>query len=158
MADEDERPLGGEHAPDVRRRLAPRQLEDEIVALPTLGEVLVGVVDDVVCADRSDHVHVPRAAHAGHFGAEGLGNLHGERPNPSRRADDQDLVPRLDPSVIAQTLEDFYIYGDPLLAVADGRVIEAVDSIPDSPVGGRTWEEMAGNHVVLDIGDGRYVL
>jgi Peptidase family M23 len=55
-------------------------------------------------------------------------------------------------------LEDFYIYGDPLLAAAEGRVTEAVDSHPDSPVGGRTWEEMAGNRVVIDIGDGRYVL
>jgi hypothetical protein len=55
-------------------------------------------------------------------------------------------------------LESFYIYGDPLLAVADGRVTEAVDSLPDLPVGGRTWEQMAGNRVVLDIGDGRYVL
>jgi murein DD-endopeptidase MepM/ murein hydrolase activator NlpD len=55
-------------------------------------------------------------------------------------------------------LESYYIYGDPLLAIADGRVTEAVDSIPDSPVGGRTWDEMAGNHIVLDIGDGHYVL
>ena len=55
-------------------------------------------------------------------------------------------------------LENYYIYGDPLLAVADGRVTEAVDSVPDAPVGGRTWEDMAGNHVVLDIGDGHYVL
>jgi hypothetical protein len=78
--------------------LAPRSLEDEIEALATLGEVLLGVVDDVVCAERSDHVHVPRAAHAGHLGAERLGDLHGERPYAARRADDQDLVPRLDPA------------------------------------------------------------
>src|SRR5215210_9555553 len=32
----------------------PRQLEDEIVLPPALGEVLLGVVDDVVCAERSD--------------------------------------------------------------------------------------------------------
>jgi hypothetical protein len=36
---------------------------------------------------------------------KGLGDLHGERPHASRRADDQDLVPRLDQSVIAQTLQ-----------------------------------------------------
>jgi hypothetical protein len=55
-------------------------------------------------------------------------------------------------------LESFFVFGDPVLAVADGRVTEAIDGLPDAPVGGRTWEEMAGNHVVLDIGDGRYVL
>jgi hypothetical protein len=55
-------------------------------------------------------------------------------------------------------LANHHIFGDPLPAVADGRVTEAVDSLPDLPVGGRTWEDMAGNHVVVDIGNGRYVL
>jgi hypothetical protein len=55
-------------------------------------------------------------------------------------------------------LENFHIFGDPLLAVADGRVTAAVDSYPDPPVGERTWREMTGNHVILDIGGGRYVL
>ncbi len=55
-------------------------------------------------------------------------------------------------------LEDFAIFGQPVLAVADGRVTEAVDGIPDLPVGGYTRQDMAGNHLVLDIGGGRYVL
>src|SRR6266498_2429029 len=97
--------------------MAPRRLEDEIVALPTLGEVLLRVVDEVVCADRSDHFNVPRAAHAGHLGAEGLGDLHGERPHASRRADDQDLVPWLDPSVSAS-----HWYGRRLVEREVGRL------------------------------------
>ena len=39
-------------------------------------------------------------------------------------------------------LENFHIFGQPLLAVADGRVTAAVDAHPDLPVGGtpgRTW-------------------
>jgi hypothetical protein len=55
-------------------------------------------------------------------------------------------------------LEDFAIFGQPLLAVAGGRVTAAVDGHPDLPVGGSTWHDMAGNHVVLDIGGGHYVL
>ena len=55
-------------------------------------------------------------------------------------------------------LENFFIFGQPLLAVADGRVTEAVDGHPDPPVGGSTWQDMAGNHVILDIGGGRHVL
>lgn len=55
-------------------------------------------------------------------------------------------------------LEDFAIFGQPVLAVADGRVIEAVDGLPDLPVGGYTRQDMAGNHLVLDIGGGHYVL
>ena len=55
-------------------------------------------------------------------------------------------------------LENFYIFGDPLLAVADGRVTAAVGSHRDQPVGGNTWDDMDGNHVIIDIGGGRYVL
>ncbi len=55
-------------------------------------------------------------------------------------------------------LESFFIFGQPLLAVADGRVTEAVDGHQDLPVGGQTWQDMAGNHVILDIGAGHYVL
>jgi Peptidase family M23 len=55
-------------------------------------------------------------------------------------------------------LEDFFIFGQPLLAVADGRVTQAMDGLPDLPVGGSTWHGMAGNQVVIDIGGGRYVL
>jgi len=55
-------------------------------------------------------------------------------------------------------LENFHIFGDPVLAVADGRVTAAAGSRPDEPVGGHTWQEMEGNHVILDIGGGHYVL
>jgi Peptidase family M23 len=55
-------------------------------------------------------------------------------------------------------LENFFIFGQPLVAVADGRVTEAVDAHPDLPVGGNTWRDMAGNHVIIDIGGGHYVL
>jgi hypothetical protein len=55
-------------------------------------------------------------------------------------------------------LEDFAIFGQPVLAVADGRITEAVDGLPDLPVGGHTRQDMAGNHLVLDIGGGHYVL
>ena len=55
-------------------------------------------------------------------------------------------------------LENFFIFGQPLVAVVDGRVTEAVDAHPDLPVGGNTWRDMAGNHVIIDIGAGHYVL
>jgi hypothetical protein len=59
----------------------------------------------MVCADRSDHVHVPRAADAGHFRSERLGDLHGERTHASRRTIDQDLLPWLHLSRIAKTVK-----------------------------------------------------
>jgi hypothetical protein len=41
-------------------------------------------------------------------------------------------------------LENFNIFGDPLLAVADGRVTSAESSRPDLPIGRRMWDEMEG--------------
>src|SRR5713101_3356180 len=84
-------------------------VEKQIVTLcsfgPTLSEILLGVINDMVCADGSDHVHIPRAAHTGHVRAERLGDLHSERTHASRRAVDQDLLPRLNPSFIAKALK-----------------------------------------------------
>src|SRR5450759_2214288 len=80
-------------------------VEDKVVTLPTLGEVLLGVVDDVVSANGADHVDVLRAAHAGYFGAECFGDLNGERPEASRRSVDQDLMTWLDLPLIAKQLE-----------------------------------------------------
>jgi hypothetical protein len=80
-------------------------VEDEVVARPTLGEIFLGVVDDVVCADRSDHVHVPCAADSGHFRSQRFGYLNRERPHASRRTIDQHLLSRLNLPVIAKSPE-----------------------------------------------------
>src|SRR5439155_23232493 len=76
--------------------MVPHVVEDEVVAFLPQGEVLPGVVDDMVSADRSDHVHVPRAAHACHLGTERFCDLHRERSEASRRTVDQDLLTWLD--------------------------------------------------------------
>ena len=70
-----------------------------------IGEVVVGVVDDVVGADRADHVRVPRAGDTGDLGTQSLGDLHGEGAHASRRPVDEHLVSRLDMSVVAQELQ-----------------------------------------------------
>ena len=50
-------------------------------------------------------------------------------------------------------------YGKPVVAVADAGVVTAVDRFPDQvpnhpkPV---TLQQADGNHVILDLGDGRY--
>jgi hypothetical protein len=59
-------------------------------------------------------------------------------------------------------LTDFPAYGKPVLAVANGKVAEAVDRLPDVEPGvfdtDLTLKEAGGNHVILDIGGGRFVL
>lgn len=50
-------------------------------------------------------------------------------------------------------------YGQPVVAVADATVLTAVDRYPDQIAGetvGVTLENADGNHIVLDLGDGRY--
>jgi murein DD-endopeptidase MepM/ murein hydrolase activator NlpD len=53
-------------------------------------------------------------------------------------------------------------YGVDLLAVAPGTVVEVMRDLPDVPPGGAptnlTIAEIAGNHVTLDLGDGRYAM
>jgi hypothetical protein len=56
----------------------------------------------------------------------------------------------------------YVIYGKPVFAVADGRVVEALDGMPDTPPGsfpeGITLAEADGNHVVLQLDEGHYAL
>lgn len=51
---------------------------------------------------------------------------------------------------------DYHCFGAPVLAPAPGRVIRAADSVPDNTPGEMNRQEIFGNHVVLDHGDGEY--
>jgi len=84
---------------------SPRQLEDQVVPLLAVREVLPGVVDDVVGAERTDEIQLPGAADAGDPALERLGDLHGERADASAGTDDQDILARLHGSRVAQSLE-----------------------------------------------------
>ena len=52
-------------------------------------------------------------------------------------------------------LADYAGFGESLLAPADGQIVEVTDRFPDNPPG--TNSDHA-NHLVIDIGGGRYVL
>jgi len=55
-------------------------------------------------------------------------------------------------------LESYPSYGQPLSAPADGRVCRVVNDRPDVAIGDSDPGHAAGNHVVIDIGGGRWVL
>jgi murein DD-endopeptidase MepM/ murein hydrolase activator NlpD len=55
-------------------------------------------------------------------------------------------------------LTDYFAFGRPLHAPGSGTVTAAVDTLPDLPVGTVDRSHPEGNHVVVDIGDGRFVL
>jgi hypothetical protein len=56
----------------------------------------------------------------------------------------------------------YFGWGQDVVAVADGVVTSVLEGIPDNPVAGElslektTLDNASGNHVVLDIGDGRF--
>lgn len=55
-------------------------------------------------------------------------------------------------------LEDYYCWDSPILAPASGRVTEVVVDRPDQAIGSVDTATPAGNHVVLDLGHGEYVV
>jgi hypothetical protein len=55
-------------------------------------------------------------------------------------------------------LTSYYAFGKPLLAPADGRITALLDSRPDLAIGDSDRRHPEGNYLVLDIGDGRYVM
>lgn len=52
----------------------------------------------------------------------------------------------------------YLAWGAPVLAPIAGTVVVAVGDLPDVPIGESDRDNLAGNHVVLDAGDGRFVL
>src|SRR6266404_7016933 len=80
-------------------------VENDVVTFRTFSEILFRVIDDVIRAERSNKIDIPRTADARHICAERLGDLHRERAYASRRAIDQDLLPRLDLSFVANSLQ-----------------------------------------------------
>src|SRR5207253_6033392 len=80
-------------------------VEDEVVTLPRPREVLFGVIDDMVCAERPDQAYVSRARDAGHLRSERLRDLNREGSDATRGPDDQDLLPGFDLAATAQRLE-----------------------------------------------------
>lgn len=55
-------------------------------------------------------------------------------------------------------LTSYYIYDQPVLAPTDGTVTFALDSRPDQPIGSVDSQYPTGNHLVIDIGGGHYLL
>ena len=57
-------------------------------------------------------------------------------------------------------LTDFPAYNKPIISVANGRVVDVVDKYPDVKPGvldqDLTLKDAGGNHVIVDIGGGRY--
>jgi hypothetical protein len=63
--DDDQGPLEGEGPPEPRETAVPADVEDQVVAPDSVGEVLSGVVDDMVGPDRADQIDLSRVTTRG---------------------------------------------------------------------------------------------
>ncbi|MFC5586514.1 M23 family metallopeptidase [Nitratireductor kimnyeongensis] len=54
-------------------------------------------------------------------------------------------------------LTDYHCWDRPILAPAGGTVFASVDDLPDQAIGETDARRPAGNHVVLDLGEGEFV-
>ena len=92
---------------------------------------------------------------AGHAGASELTNIH----TTHRYAID---ILKLDPDGRFVNGSDLVItnwngYNEPVYAPADGHIIKAVDGLPSRSIGDGDTVHLAGNHVIIDIGNDRQV-
>ena len=55
-------------------------------------------------------------------------------------------------------VEDYYCWDAPILAPADGVVVTAIGDVPDQEPGEMDKRNLAGNHVIIDLGDGEYAV
>ncbi|MBF9036608.1 peptidoglycan DD-metalloendopeptidase family protein [Rhodobacterales bacterium HKCCE2091] len=51
---------------------------------------------------------------------------------------------------------NYHCWGRPILAPADGTVVRAVNDLPDQAIGATDRANPAGNHVVIDFGEGEF--
>jgi hypothetical protein len=77
------------------------------------------------------------------------------------QSDALDLVMLIDGRPIkgdSTRLDSYAAFGQPLYAPADGRVSRVVNDRPDVAIGATDEEQIVGNHVVIEVGQGVYVM
>lgn len=56
----------------------------------------------------------------------------------------------------AGILENYYCWDAPILSPGAGTIVGVVSDLPDNPIGETDPANPAGNHVVIDLGEGEY--
>src|SRR6266567_6174891 len=79
--------------------------KNQVIPLSILGEICLRVINDMVCPNRAHHFHFACAAYGGDFSPKRFGNLHRKCPHAAGRTIDQHLLPWLNVSLVAQTLQ-----------------------------------------------------
>jgi Peptidase family M23 len=102
------------------------------------------------CCDSTRHIRATLPLNGGAFNAQRFAI-------DWEQLDAQDRIYAGDP----KNPDSYVIYGKPAFAVADARVVAAVDGMADSPIGALpnvSVDKADGNHVILDLGGGHFAL
>src|SRR3990172_3062179 len=76
-----------------------------VILFSIFGEVFPGVINDMVCAKRAHKVQLAGVIHPSHFSPVQFGKLHCKRTSTAARTINQNFLPRLDLSFIANPLQ-----------------------------------------------------
>ena len=79
--------------------------QNQIIPSLSSGEIFACVINDVVRANGTRHIQIPRAAHGSDFRSEDFGNLHGKGAYAARCAVNKNFLSGLNLSLVAQTLQ-----------------------------------------------------
>ena len=91
-------------------------------------------------------------------GQSGLINIHHPYGNQQEALDIERLVKGRERSGPENALASYPSWNETIFAPADGTVTEVENSLDDSPIGETDTDNPAGNHIVIDIGQGHYVM
>src|ERR1035437_95425 len=92
-------------APVIEDRTICVRGKNQIVMPPVLREIFSRIVDHMISAKRFRSIQITRAAHGSDLSSEGLGNLNCKSANAAGCAIDENLLSRLDVSLVAQALK-----------------------------------------------------
>jgi hypothetical protein len=135
-----------------------------------LGSVLLVAAGSVFAAGQLVMVYRPAAEpvtiaspladewYVGQGGHAELVNYHRVGSTQSNALDIMQVVDGRTHRPGSTDLTGYYIYDEPVLAPADGVVTAVLDGRPDLPIGSADSHYQTGNHVVIDIGGGRYLM
>jgi len=91
-------------------------------------------------------------------GRSSLLNLHYDYPSQRDALDLERLEDGQERTGNPHSQDSYPSWGETLYAPADGTIAVAVNNLPDNPVGQTDDRHPAGNHLVIALGDGRFVL
>ena len=91
-------------------------------------------------------------------GESSLINLHYSYDNQKEALDIERLVNGRECTGPENALESYPSWGEVIYAPADGTVTEVENSLADNPIGQSDTGHPAGNHVVIDMGHGHFVM